>query len=266
MSPLSGPGKALDMYPSSSFEKSRSGLHATVDNTKIQDRISAKAVVRRSNERISPAANYRCHLPQCAHRKPFRNDSEMRRHMATHTRPFACKENACASKPFGDKAGLMRHLREVHGQQVQGQAPQTFMCPEPNCKRHRRGFPREYNMLEHHRRLHEKPAIGNTILEEPGSGQNGDQTTIARQVYSNSISGTHSESDDADLGTADTFDVVHQQDRSGSETALQVLQVELKGLKAQKEQALQAFDQQIVAISTALRVVGQRLQSTMAVE
>ena len=154
----------------------------------------------------------------------------------------------------------MRHLREVHGQQIQGQAPQTFMCPEPNCKRHHRGFTREYNMLEHHRRQHEEPVIGNTILEEPSSGGNRDQTTFAQQFYSNSISGARSESDNAGLGAADTFDTAHQQKRSGSETALHALRAELSGLKAQKEQALQTFDQQIVAISTALRVMEERLQ------
>lgn len=121
-------------------------------------------------------------------------------------------------------------------------------------------------MLEHHRCLHEGQVIGNAILGEPGSRENGDQIRIARQGYSNSISGARSGSDDAGLKAADTFDTVHRQERSGSETALQVLRAELNGVKAQKEQAVQTFDEQIVAISTTLRVMEERLHSSMAVE
>ena len=156
----------------------------------------------------------------------------------------------------------MRHLREVHGQYIQGQAPQTFMCPEPNCKRHHRGFTREYNMLEHHRRQHEGSVIENALLEETDSERKGDQMMSVRQGYSNSISGPG-------LVATDTFDVVHQHGQSSSETAFHVLQAELNELKAQKEhaeQALQTFDQQIVAISGALRVMEERLQSAVVIE
>ena len=145
----------------------------------------------------------------------------------------------------------MRHLREVHGQQSQGQTPQTFKCPEPNCKRHHRGFAREYNMLEHHRRLH---------------GENAEQITIVQSGHADSISSARPEGDDTGLGTTDNFDSVYLQGRSSNETALQVLRTELNELKAQKEQALQNFDQKIVAMSTALRFMEERLQNTMAVE
>ena len=43
-----------------------------------------------------------------------------RRHQGKHTRPYACKEACCNVKPFGDKAGLIRHSREVHGAQAEG--------------------------------------------------------------------------------------------------------------------------------------------------
>lgn len=190
----------------------------------------------------------------------------LRRHMATHTKPFSCKEKGCAAKPFGDKAGLMRHMREVHGQHIHGQASQMFKCPEPNCKRHLRGFPREYNMLSHHRRIHEEPTTENIVLETPNPGRKGDQMIITRPGDDNSLSGSHSKSDDTGLGTADSLDNVHQHEQSSSETALQVLRAQLNGLKAQREQALRTFDQKIVTMSTALRLVEEGLQNTTAVE
>lgn len=115
-------------------------------------------------------------------------------------------------------------------------------------------------MLEHRRRQHEEPVIGNTILEEPGSGGKGDQMMGVRQGYSNFVSGAPSESGDAGPGTADAFDTVHQQEQCGSETVLPVLRAELNGLEAQKKQALQTFDEKILAISTTLRVMEERLQ------
>ena len=73
-----------------------------------------------------------------------------------------------------------------------------------------------------------------------------------------------SENSDAGLETADTFDIIHQQERSSSKTALQLLRIELDGLKGQKEQALQTSDRKIVAMGSASRVMEQLLQDSIA--
>lgn len=121
-------------------------------------------------------------------------------------------------------------------------------------------------MLEHHRRLHGEPVIENAALEEPRSGENAEQITMVQSGPAHSISSARPEGDDTGLGTTDNFDSVYLQGRSGNETALQVLRAELNGLKAQKEQALRNFNQEIVAMSTALRFMEERLQNTTAVE
>lgn len=89
---------------------------------------------------------------------------------------------------------------------------------------------------------------------------------IAESGYGNSLSGARSESDDTGLRTADDFDTVHQHEQSSSATTLQVLRAELNGLKAQREQALRTFDQEIALLGNALRLMEERLQNTTAVE
>lgn len=74
--------------------------------------------------------------------------------MWKHTRPFACPEQDCHVKSFSDKAGLQRHCREVHGHDENGLSVQRYRCPEKNCKRNRRGFSRQSNMIEHYRKIH----------------------------------------------------------------------------------------------------------------
>jgi hypothetical protein len=71
----------------------------------------------------------------------------IRRHTDKHTRPYICSHASCRRKSFGDKGGLDRHKREVHGSQV-------YKCPVPNCKRSKQGFPRSYNLFEHQKRVH----------------------------------------------------------------------------------------------------------------
>lgn len=219
----------------------------------------------------------RCHMPACKNRKPFRTDSEMRyakqilcgsrsnrfrRHLATHTRPFLCKEDRCITKPFGDKAGLLRHLREVHGKRTPGQPAQIFKCPEINCKRHDRGFGREHNMLEHHRRIHAAPFATSSDLKhrDPGSPEN---RNISGAPWSNpsSVEGRF-EDGDATCGELETISPGGlQEERKSNQTALQVLRAELDLLKARREQAVRGFDQEIDAMTTTVRVMEERIQS-----
>jgi hypothetical protein len=69
------------------------------------------------------------------------------KHQGKHTRPYACKHSSCNYRRFGDKAGLTRHLREVHGTEV-------HYCLFVLCNRNSRGFPRKYNLIQHQKRCH----------------------------------------------------------------------------------------------------------------
>lgn len=70
------------------------------------------------------------------------------------TRPYSCKAPVCAIKPSGDKAGLIRHGREVHGVQAEGGPVSEFFCLIAGCKRGRNSFSRRYNPDQHYRRTH----------------------------------------------------------------------------------------------------------------
>jgi len=72
--------------------------------------------------------------------------------MAKHTRPFTC--SACGVRPFGDKASLQRHRREVHQLDDDDRPYQEYQCPEKDCRRNRRGFAGKWNMIEHYKRMH----------------------------------------------------------------------------------------------------------------
>ena len=75
--------------------------------------------------------------------------------MAKHTRPYDCPEIGCDVSPFGDKAGLQRHKREVHRLRDGDEKPaKVYPCPKAGCKRNRKAFSRKSNMLEHYRRTH----------------------------------------------------------------------------------------------------------------
>lgn len=65
--------------------------------------------------------------------------------MDRHTKPYSCKEPAYDAPKFGDKGGLWRHEREKHGKH----GATRFICPEPLCPRHIKGFARK-----NHRDIH----------------------------------------------------------------------------------------------------------------
>jgi hypothetical protein len=71
----------------------------------------------------------------------------VRKHEGKHNKPYTCNVLGCKHPRFGDKGGLDRHKREVHGDK-------RHCCPVPSCKRHIKGFPRKYNLFEHQKRCH----------------------------------------------------------------------------------------------------------------
>ncbi|KAH7379645.1 hypothetical protein BKA64DRAFT_229682 [Cadophora sp. MPI-SDFR-AT-0126] len=107
----------------------------------------------------------RCSVPECSQDRKFLSESALRsvqsppttnlmpalthfrKHEAKHSKPYICQVPNCKHTRFGDKGGLDRHNREVHGSQ-------TYCCPITSCKRHVRGFPRKYNLFEHQKRCH----------------------------------------------------------------------------------------------------------------
>lgn len=80
--------------------------------------------------------------------------TDSRRHIDKHIRPYICKDLLCKGRDFGDKGGLSRHQKEVHGINN----PKIYLCPVRTCKRHQKGFPRKYNLFDHQKRRHPQPS------------------------------------------------------------------------------------------------------------
>ena len=83
------------------------------------------------------------------------------KHQDKHSKPYTCSVPACRHPRFGDKGGLDRHAREVHGSKA-------YCCPIATCKRHTRGFPRKYNLFEHQKRCHPGQSLGTTTAAVSG--------------------------------------------------------------------------------------------------
>jgi len=90
----------------------------------------------------------RCPFPECSEQGEFSTQSALRKHHDKHSKPYTCPVPGCKHPRFGDKGGLDRHKREVHG------GSQSYCCPITSCKRNTKGFPRKYNLFEHQKRCH----------------------------------------------------------------------------------------------------------------
>ncbi|MCJ1385369.1 hypothetical protein MMC17_008491 [Xylographa soralifera] len=108
-----------------------------------------------------------CSFEDCTNISGFRSKAELERHKAKHIRPYACSVETCDIRPFGDKAGLARHIREHHGIGDAGQPAPDYPCPVTSCRRNKRSFRRRWNMLEHYRKSHEaqKPQRKNSDVD-----------------------------------------------------------------------------------------------------
>ncbi|CZR52082.1 uncharacterized protein PAC_01959 [Phialocephala subalpina] len=107
----------------------------------------AIAVPIESGSTAGYRSELRCSVPKYSQDREFPSESALRKHKATHSKSYICQVPNCKHTHFGNKGGLDRHNREVHGSQA-------HFCPITSCKRHVRGFPRKYNLSEHQKRCH----------------------------------------------------------------------------------------------------------------
>ncbi|MCJ1357718.1 MAG: hypothetical protein MMC33_007714 [Icmadophila ericetorum] len=205
-------------------------------------------------------------------------DYSYSRHLDKHKRPFSCPNKDCKVKPFGDKAGLQRHRREVHHQDDDGKPTPKYRCPEPNCKRHRRGFARQWNMYEHRRRIHgiptprsHEPSVN--LMQSPGDeDDSGDDSDIS--MSADSLSSPHEDrfqmgsvaqrlgsiaeaSEPAPrLGQPSNSGAVSSAYPAGQiKSALEVLLDKQRALEKRKSDLIKEIDGQIHAVIQTIRLL-----------
>ena len=159
-----------------------------------------------------------------------------RRHQDKHLRPYKCHYVSCNHKSFGDKGGLDRHKREVHGSQV-------YTCPILSCKRNKKGFHRRYNLLEHQKRAHgSQPSrllrACSDTLDELSEGEGRTQTPQC-EIGGETLDG-------GEVGSADTM-------RGESNVSSpQDLRMKLRDLRIMRAE----LDEDIRTVERALSIMG----------
>ena len=73
--------------------------------------------------------------------------------MDSHLKPYRCKVEGCQNARFSSTACLLRHEREAHAMHGHGEKP--YLCTYEGCERSisGHGFPRQWNLRDHMRRV-----------------------------------------------------------------------------------------------------------------
>ncbi|KAJ4403749.1 hypothetical protein N0V85_005020 [Neurospora sp. IMI 360204] len=105
-----------------------------------------------------PQADGLFHCPwegetNCNH-KPEKLKCNYDKFVDSHLKPYRCKVEGCQNARFSSTACLLRHEREAHAMHGHGEKP--YLCTYEGCERSLpgHGFPRQWNLRDHMRRVH----------------------------------------------------------------------------------------------------------------
>lgn len=81
-------------------------------------------------------------------------NGETSKHLDSHLKPYRCRNAECSILKFSSTACLLRHEREAHGLHGHGEKP--YLCLFRDCDRSQptQGFPRQWNLRDHMKRVH----------------------------------------------------------------------------------------------------------------
>ncbi|KAJ8133285.1 hypothetical protein O1611_g351 [Lasiodiplodia mahajangana] len=104
----------------------------------------------------------------CNH-KPEKLKCNYDKFVDSHLKPYRCKAEACENARFSSTACLLRHEREAHAMHGHGDKP--YLCTYDGCERAipGNGFPRQWNLRDHMRRVHNDN--GNSLSAHTGPPQ-----------------------------------------------------------------------------------------------
>lgn len=89
----------------------------------------------------------------------------------SHLKPYRCKAESCEGARFSSTACLLRHEREAHG--LHGHGDKPFLCVYDGCERAvpGNGFPRQWNLRDHMKRVHNDHGSAGGSPPSGGSSQ-----------------------------------------------------------------------------------------------
>lgn len=89
--------------------------------------------------------------------------------MDSHLKPYRCKVEGCQNARFSSTACLLRHEREAHAMHGHGEKP--YLCTYEGCERSvaGHGFPRQWNLRDHMRRVHNDNGTSTQPASPPAS-------------------------------------------------------------------------------------------------
>ncbi|KAH6624361.1 hypothetical protein B0J18DRAFT_176646 [Chaetomium sp. MPI-SDFR-AT-0129] len=105
----------------------------------------------------------------CNH-KPEKLKCNYDKFVDSHLKPYRCKVEGCQNARFSSTACLLRHEREAHAMHGHGEKP--YLCTHDGCERSiaGHGFPRQWNLRDHMRRVHNDSGAAAQPASPPASG------------------------------------------------------------------------------------------------
>ncbi|TWU75775.1 hypothetical protein ED733_003212 [Metarhizium rileyi] len=106
----------------------------------------------------------------CNH-KPEKLKCNYDKFVDSHLKPYRCKAESCEGARFSSTACLLRHEREAHG--LHGHGDKPFLCIYEGCERAvpGNGFPRQWNLRDHMKRVHNDHGSAGGSPPAPANGQ-----------------------------------------------------------------------------------------------
>ena len=156
-----------------------------------------------------------------------------------------CQDSKCDNRVFANKAGLLRHQREVHGYCNNGRLTHLVFCPVPLCVRSKRGFPRRSNLKAHQKRVH--PAhLAETTASSPSSSGLSNQESYLPLVP----------------GNAERTEQLATVNRKGFDGNSQMIDLQgqlavLKRQRTQKDEERRMLDENITVLEKAMQITNQ---------
>jgi len=128
----------------------------------------------------------------CTH-KPEKLKCNYDKFVDSHLKPYRCKVESCENARFSSTACLLRHEREAHAMHGHGDKP--YLCTYEGCDRAApgNGFPRQWNLKDHMRRVHNDNGSSQNTSPQPAKvnkRKKETKTSSSRKSSTKSTSGS----------------------------------------------------------------------------